>query len=129
MPALPNMPCGRKSSTSDEDDEGNRRAPFGADELHGESFRQPDDEAGKHGARHRADAAEDSGGEERQQQVQTHLRPDLHDEPGADAGDAGKCRPEQPDDADHLAHFDAGDAGEPGILRDRAHGAADRGAR
>ena len=90
---------------------------------------EADDQAGEHRAGHAADAAEDRGGKQRQQQVESHLRADLHQQPGADAGNAGKARAEQPDDADHLAHLDADDAGELRVLADGAHRAADRRAR
>ena len=85
-------------------------------------------QARDHGARHAADAAEYGGGEERQQQVEAHLRADLHEKPGHDAGHGGERRAEQPDDADRPAHVDAGDAGELLVLAHRAHGAADCGA-
>ncbi len=88
--ALPKMPCGRSSSTSTRMTKATARAPFRADQLDGEGLRQADDQAGEHRARHRADAAKDGGGEQRQQQVEAHLRADLHEQPGADAGDAGE---------------------------------------
>ena len=94
--ALPKMPCGRRRRMAIEDDEGDGGAPLGADELHGRRLGDADDEAGEHGARDAADAAEDGGGEERQQEVEAHLRADLHEEAGHDAGDAGERRRRAP---------------------------------
>ena len=88
----PKRPIGRTNSTAHQDDEGDRRAPFRADELHRARFGEPDDEAAEHGARHAADAAEDGGREHRQQQVEAHQRPDLHQDADHDAGDAGERR-------------------------------------
>ena len=61
-------------------------------ELHGQRFGEADDQPGEHRARHAADAAEDRRGEQRQQQVEAHVRPDLHQQAGHDAGDAGERR-------------------------------------
>ncbi len=50
----------------------------GADRLHGHRLGEADDEPGEHGAGNAADAAEDRRRKQRQQEVEPHLRADLH---------------------------------------------------
>ncbi len=69
-----------------QDQESDGAAEAGTDQRHGRGFGETDDEAAGHRARHRADAAEDRRGEERQQQVEAHIGPDLHSEADHDAG-------------------------------------------
>ena len=129
MPALPNRPCGRSSSTATRMTKATaarHSAPMSCTES---DFRQPDDEPRQHGARHAADAAQYGGGEERQQKVMAHVRADLHEEPRHHACDRRKGRAQQPDDADGLAHIDTGECRKLLVLAHRAHGAADGGAR
>ena len=62
------------SSTAIRMQEGDRGAIFGADQLHRRRFGEADDQPAEHRAGHAADAAEDRGGEQRQQQVEAHER-------------------------------------------------------
>ena len=101
--ALPKMPCGRRSRMATRMTKATAARHSAPTSCTVDRLGDADDQAGEHGARHAADAAEDGGGEERQQEVEAHLRADLHQEPGHDAGDAGERGAERPGDADHPA--------------------------
>ncbi len=78
-------PVGGAAAQATEDDEGDRGAPFRADELPQKSFRQ----ARRSGQASIAPGTEPiaasaiAAANERQEQVEAHLRPDLHDQPRA----------------------------------------------
>jgi hypothetical protein len=124
-----NSPVGRTSRMSDQHDEGRRGAVFGAHHMHGRAFGHADDQPAQHRAPHRADAAQDDGGKQRQQQVQPQRRPQLHRQPREDAGHRRQHGADDPGGAQHALGVDAGHARQLRVHRGGAHRAPERAAR
>ena len=71
---LPEEPVGAHEQDRDDDEERHRRAVLRPDQRHGDALREPHDQPAENRPVDVADAAQDRGGEERQQQVEAELR-------------------------------------------------------
>ena len=76
---LPARPVRSHDQHGDQHQKGEGGPPFGAGELNRYRFAEADDQGPGEGAGRAADAAEDGGCEQRQQQIEAHEGADLHE--------------------------------------------------
>ena len=74
----PNRPCGRKNSTSISSRNGTARLVAGGNGQDGKILRKPHGKTADDRADQASGAAQDSGRQHRQQQIEAHVRAQLH---------------------------------------------------